>query len=97
MVRFVENGDTVIFSVRVIPRASKSGIVGEHDGDLKIRLVSPPVDGAANEELIKLLAKSFAVSKSAVIIVAGLTSKTKKVQITGAPGERIGTILQAKN
>jgi hypothetical protein len=73
------NGITV--AVRVIPRASKSEIVGEHDGSLKIRICSPPVDGAANAEVIRLFAKHFGVSKSEVSIVSGETSKNKRIRI----------------
>ena len=91
-----ENGNVITLTVRVIPRASRSEIVGEHGDALKIKLVSPPVDGAANEELIKLLARSFGVPKSDVAITAGHTSKTKKVRITGIARERITAILQAK-
>lgn len=72
------------FTVRVVPRASKSEVVGEHDGALKVRIALPPVDGAANEELVKLLAKSFGVSKSAVEIVSGRSSRTKQVRVKGA-------------
>ena len=74
--------------MRVVPRASKSEIVGAHDGALKVRIASPPVDGAANAELIKLLAKTFSVSKSQVEIVAGQTSKTKQVKITKLTAEK---------
>ena len=70
------------FDVRVVPRSSRSEIVGEHDGALKVRIASPPIDGAANAELIKLLAKKFGVSKSDVEIVAGETSKSKRIKIT---------------
>ena len=73
--------DAVTIDVRVVPRASRSEIVGFHDGALKIRLTSPPVDGAANAELIKLLAKKFAVAKSDISIVAGETSKNKRIKI----------------
>ena len=59
------DGD-VSFALRVVPRASKSEIVGFHDGALKVRIKSPPVNGAANAELIRLLAKQFGVSKSDV-------------------------------
>lgn len=93
MSQFTEKGDTIIFNVRVAPRASKSEVVGEHDGALKVRIASPPVDGAANEELIKLLAKSFGVSKSAVEITVGHSSKTKQVRITGATTEKITAIF----
>jgi uncharacterized protein len=92
-----ENGNTVTLTIRVIPRASRSEIIGGYGDALKIKLASPPVDGAANEELVKLLAKSFGVSRIDVEIIAGLTSKTKQVRITGASRERITAILQAKS
>jgi uncharacterized protein (TIGR00251 family) len=56
---------------------------------LKLRIAAPPVDGAANEEVIKLLAKSFEVAKSAVSIVSGTTSKTKRVRVIGATREQL--------
>ncbi len=55
MIQLTEKDGDLTFNVRVVPRASKSEIVGEHDGALKIRIASPPVDGAANAELIKKL------------------------------------------
>lgn len=93
MIEFTEKDGAILFNVRVVPRASKSEIVGEHDGALKVRIASPPVDGAANEELVKLFARSFGVSKSAVEITAGHSSKTKQVRITGATAEKITTIF----
>ena len=83
MIQFTEKDDSVIFTVRAVPRASKSEIVGEHDGALKIRIASPPVDGAANEELIKVLSKFFGVSKSSIEITGGQTSKQKQIRING--------------
>ncbi len=80
-IQITELEDAVIFDIRVIPRASRSEIVGEHDGALKVKLASPPVDGAANAELIKLFAKKFGVSKSAIDIVSGETSKNKRIKI----------------
>lgn len=53
------------------------------DGALKIKIKSPPIDGAANAELTKILAKEFQVSKSAVEILSGRTSKSKQVKIVG--------------
>ncbi len=76
-----ENG--LAFSVRVIPRSSRSEIVGEYDGALKVKLTAPPVEGAANSELIKLIAKSLGVAKSNVEIIAGQSSKTKRVHVFG--------------
>lgn len=97
MIEFTEKDNYLIFTVKVIPRASKSEIVREMDGALKVRVASPPVDGAANLELIKLLSKAFGVSKSDVEIIVGETSKTKQIKITNANGEKIAAILQAKN
>ena len=81
MIDLSEKDGAVSFNVRVVPRASGSQIVGEHDGALKVRIAAPPVDGAANTELIRFLAKRFRVSKSDIEIVAGKTSKTKRIKI----------------
>ena len=71
--------------IKVLPRSAKSEVVGEMaDGVLKIKLTTPPVDGKANEELIKLLAKHFKVSKSSIEILKGLKSKNKIVEINNA-------------
>ncbi len=92
-----EKDGMVTFSVRVIPWASKSEIVGEHDGAFKVRIASPPVDGAANAELIKLLAKLLGVAKTQVEIISGSASKTKQVRISGAAQTTITSILKAKS
>lgn len=81
MIELVETADAVTFSVRVIPRASRSEIGGEHDGSLKVNLALPPIDGAANAELIRLFTKKFGVSKSDIEIVSGETSKNKRIKI----------------
>lgn len=89
MVNFTEKDDAIIFLVRVVPRASKSEIVGEIEGSLKVRISAPPVDGAANEEVVRLLAKSLGVARSSVSIVAGETSKRKRVRVVGITPERL--------
>lgn len=93
MIEFKENNGSVSFMVRVVPRASKSEIVGEHDGALKVRLASPPVDGAANAELIKLLAKTIGVSRGDVEIVSGNTSKTKQIRLNGVRAAELKNIF----
>lgn len=70
-------------TVKVTPRASRSEIIGCTDGVLKVRISSPPVDGAANEALIKLLSKHFGVSKSSIEIVSGQTSRIKHIRVRG--------------
>lgn len=62
----------VRFTVRGPPRASRSAVSGIHAGALKVRLAALPVDGAAKEALVELLADQLGVSRSAVRIVAGL-------------------------
>jgi uncharacterized protein (TIGR00251 family) len=79
--RLVKTEETITFEVRVIPRSSKSEVVGLVNGILKIRLTSPPVDGAANAELVRLLAKTFSVAKRDVAILSGETSRNKKIAI----------------
>ena len=71
------------FSVRIQPRSSKNGVTRMEDGTLKIRLTAPPVDGAANEALVKFLSEALSVSKSQVEIVTGHTSREKRVKISG--------------
>lgn len=85
--------DSITFTIRVVPRASKSEIVGEVDGSLKVRISAPPVDGAANEEVIKVLAQVFGVAKSNVSIVSGKTSKTKRVRVVGATPEQLRQLV----
>ncbi len=88
MIKVLTNKDSITFEVRVLPRSSKSEIVGEFREALKIKINAPPVDGAANKELINVLSKNFGVSKSSVEIVSGETSKTKRVKIYGIDAAR---------
>ena len=68
-------------SIKVKPNSQQQKIIEEADGSLSISLKSPPVDGKANEELIKLLAKKFSVPKSRITIKLGLSSHQKLVII----------------
>ncbi|MFL6374956.1 MAG: DUF167 domain-containing protein [Pyrinomonadaceae bacterium] len=81
-------------TVRVVPRASKSEIVGLHDGALKVRIAAPPVDGVANAELVKLLAKAFGIAKAGVEIISGESSKTKRIRIIGATEVAVRAVLR---
>jgi uncharacterized protein len=69
--------------VQVVPRSSRSEVAGEHNGSLRVRVSSPPVEGAANKELTQVLAKAFKVSRSAVSILSGQNSRLKQVSIEG--------------
>jgi uncharacterized protein (TIGR00251 family) len=81
MINYSEKDGSLTFNVRVVLRASRSEIVGEHDGALRVRIAAPPVDGAANEELVRLLARALGVSRSAIEITAGHSSKLKTVTV----------------
>ena len=74
-----ENG--IRFSAVIQPRSSQSEISGIYNHSLKIRLTSPPVDGAANKTCIKCMAKWLGMSPSQVRIVSGLSSKNKTIEI----------------
>jgi uncharacterized protein len=88
-ISYSEEPDSIVFNIRVIPRASKSEVVGEFDGSLKVKIAAPPVDGAANEEVVKLIAKSFGRSRAEVEILSGHTSRTKRLRIRGGSAKRL--------
>lgn len=69
--------------MRVIPRAGRSAFAGVRDGALVVRLAAAPVDGAANDELIDLLARTLHIPKRDVTIVSGERSRSKRVRIAG--------------
>jgi uncharacterized protein (TIGR00251 family) len=83
----------VTFAVRVLPRASKSGVAGETDGALKVRLAAPPVEGQANGELIRLLAKLFDAPRQRIAIISGQTSKNKVVSVSGISVDEVSRVL----
>jgi uncharacterized protein (TIGR00251 family) len=78
---------TCELAVRVVPRASKAGVVGTRDGAILVRLGAAPVDGAANAELIETLARALGVPRRALTITAGGTSRSKRVRVDGLSRE----------
>ena len=77
----------VVIDVRVIPRAARSGVAGLRGGALLIRLTAPPVEGAANAELIEVVAAAAGVARKAVSLVSGGHSRQKRVQVLGITRE----------
>ena len=73
----------IIINVRVIPRAGKAGPAGTRGGALLVRLHAAPVEGAANVELVDVIAAALGVPKRAVAIVAGDRSRQKRVRVAG--------------
>ena len=78
-----EKDGGVVIRVKVKPRASRERIEGAGPEGLVVRLTAPPVDNAANEALVGMLAKTMGVAKSAVTVVAGGKSRSKTVRVEG--------------
>ena len=90
------DGDALIVSVHVQPRAGRSALVGRHGAALKIRIAAPPVDDRANEATAALLASSLDVPVSDVSLVTGGRSRLKRFRIVGAePAELIERLERA--
>jgi uncharacterized protein len=80
--------------ILVQPRASRTRVVGEHDGRLKIQLAAPPVDGEANAALVEFLAGALSVRKADVVIVRGETGRRKTVRVAGVTaGAAVAALL----
>ena len=97
MINYTDKDGKLMFKVRVVPRASRSEVVGEHDGALRVRIAAPPVDGAANEELVRLLAQAFDVPRSAIDITGGHAAKLKTVCIAGGPPAVLGPMSKVQS
>lgn len=90
-----ENGITL--TLRVVPRARKSEIVGVHGEALKVRLAAPPVEGAANRALVAFLARRLGVRKQQVSITGGKRSRQKRVHVAGLTADEALERLSASS
>jgi uncharacterized protein len=79
-------------TIRVQPRASANEMAGIHGDALKVRLTAPPVDGAANDALVEFLSGTFGIPVRDVTIVAGSSSRSKVVELTGITEDRVRRI-----
>ncbi len=85
-----------LISIRIQPRASKNEAELMENGKLKIRLTAPPVDGAANEALVRFLAERLSIAKSRVEIISGHTGREKIIRISGMGREVADILLNVK-
>ena len=85
--------DSVVLTIRVIPRSAHAGRAGTRDNAILIRLTAPPVDGAANAELVAILADLLDVPKRSVTIVSGERGRLKRVRVVGIDAKRAATVL----
>ena len=93
--RITERNGWIRFDVRVLPRASRNEFAGVQDGALKVRLQAPPVEGAANEALLRFLADELDLSPRQVRLVSGLGSRSKVVEIEASGRKALDRIASA--
>jgi uncharacterized protein len=93
--RVSPHGAGARFEVFAKPRASKSAIGGVREGALVVSLAAPPVDGAANEELVRVLAARLGVKRSAISIASGAHGRTKIVDVADVSAEVVRERLSA--
>ena len=84
---FRRNGDVLTLTLHIQPGAKRTEVAGLHGEALKLRLAAPPVEGRANEALLKFIAASFDVSVRQVELKQGAQSRHKVVAITGSKVE----------
>ena len=87
------DGERVLVEVHVVPRASKTAIAGLHGGRIKVSLAAPPVDGAANDELVAFFAKALGRPKRDVELIRGETSRQKTLAIRGVTADAVRALL----
>jgi len=88
-----EKDNAVTIRLRVQPRASRTEIVGEHAGAIKLRVAAPPVDGKANEECRRFLAKLLKVGATSIEIISGESSRDKVIRVSNISAERVLELL----
>lgn len=88
-----EHANGTVLEIKVQPRSSRNQIIGLQDGALKIKLTSPPVDGAANKACLNFLAKQLGFSKNSIEILTGETSRHKRIMFKGIAAEEVNSAL----
>ena len=86
----------ITLTLHIQPGAKKTEFAGLHGDALKIRLAAPPVDGKANEALVKFIADELKLPKSAVNIKSGQTSRRKVVEVSGATSKAVARFVQSE-
>ncbi len=85
---------TVLLSLHVQPKASKSRVVGLHDGCLKVAVAAPPIEGRANKEVVKLVAGILGIAARQVTVKTGALSRKKLLVITALPEAAIRAVVE---
>jgi len=92
-----EQAEGVFLQVKVAPRSSRNEWAGIAGDRVKVRITAPPVDSAANRELIAFLADQFAVARNSVSLVRGQTSRNKTVFVTGLSSRQITALIDSED
>lgn len=82
-----------VLLIKVQPRSSRNQIIGLHEGELRVKLTSPPVDGAANKTCRDFLSKQFGIAKTSVELISGETSRHKRILLRGVACEDVEVVL----
>jgi hypothetical protein len=93
-VRDAEGGATL--RVRVSPRASRDALAGERQGALVVRITAPPVEGAANSAVVRLLARVLEVPASAIVVRHGASGRDKLLHVAGVDAARVRSRLETR-
>lgn len=88
--------DGAVLLVHVQPKAARTECVGVHGGALKIRIAAPPVEGAANEALIRFLAERCALPRAHVVIQSGAEGRRKRVRLKGVTATQATACLMPR-
>jgi hypothetical protein len=91
-----ETSKGVLLPIRVVPRAAKNEIQGVHGDALKVRLQAPPVEGKANQALIRFLSDTLDIPRSQLSVASGETGRNKAVLIAGITREHLINLLTHK-
>ena len=82
-IKIEKSASGIVFTAKIVPGSSKTAIVGELDGQLKIKVSAAPEKGKANKCLIEYISKKLAVKKKDIQIISGMTNAVKQLEITG--------------
>lgn len=94
MPKITETPDGIVFSLHVQPRGSRNELCGAQGEEIRLKLTSPPVDGAANKLCVEFMAKQLGVAKSKVTIISGEKSRHKTLKVVGVSREALLELLK---
>lgn len=97
MLDLKDKDGAVTIRLRVQPRASRTEIIGEHNGAAKLRVAAPPVDGKANDECRRFLAKLLKVGATSIEIISGDSSRDKVIRVSNISAQRVRDALNTKS